>query len=233
MPEDAGELGKGTLGVIPYLFFDIISRVVPGLFLLLGIDTISEHKTIPGILHAAFPDAALRESPSVWLAVLFFSGYILGHLISPVVKLLDRSNEKVSEQYNDLRVDHPAATSIAMRIRGEYIMYGGFAVSLAILDGLGALLQARNILINATGIRGWWDSASQSQHLEGAGLFVLSVVVAWLMLYRNRDTIKTYKDTVRQLHKALHPEATGAKSPDSEDKDKLKRIHHWIDQILP
>jgi hypothetical protein len=167
------------------------------------------------ILEIVFNEQTPRDSLGVWIAVLLVAGYILGHGISPIVKLLDKRDSNAAQKYNDLRLKFPGVTPIAMRIRAEYIIYGGFAVSLVIVAGLGVLQQARNALTCPLGARAWWNSASLSQHLEAGGLFFMFIVLAWLMLYRNQDTINTYQNTVRELHIAarLSPEPIPSAEP--------------------
>src|ERR1700761_7889399 len=133
MAEGSDELASKAFGVIPHLFFDIIARVIPGLLLLFEANCVSHGKAIKAILEAIFPDPKLRESPVAWLVALGAAGYVLGHAMSPIVKLLDRPNREIAKKYNFLRLHYPGVTAIAMRIRAEYIMYGGFAVTQIII----------------------------------------------------------------------------------------------------
>jgi len=230
MADEASGLAEKVNGVIPFLFFDLIARVAPGLVLLFGINYVCDRQITKAILNVAFNDQAHDASPVAWIPVLLIVGYILGHGISPIVKLLDKKDHEVSQKYNDLRLKFPGVTPIAMRIRAEYIMYGGFAISLVIVLALTLLNQLRNLLINADGLKGWWRSASGDQHYAGALLFWSALVVAWLMLHRNQATIETYRTTVRELDRA----AAGLPPVEATilDSEAKHGIHFWIDVIL-
>jgi hypothetical protein len=192
--EGSGELDTKILGVIPYLFFDLIARVTPGLLLLFGIDLEYHQRAISWILRVIFPEPKLRESPAAWLAVLLVAGYILGHALSPLAKLLEQFGFSIEDQawtkYDALRISSPGAGAIAMRIRAEYVMYGGFAIVLALLLLLWAGEHIR---------QGLWSGYTFTE----LALVTGTLIMAWLMYRRNNETRKTFQKSVTNLHKAL------------------------------
>jgi hypothetical protein len=195
MPEDSDEEAAKAFGVIPYLFFDLIARVAPGLLLLFGLDHVNGRHIIPALLDIALPSPKLQESPIAWLAIVLSAGYILGHAMSPIVKLLDKTDKVTSLKYNSLRLNFPGVTSIAMRIRAEYIMYAGFAVALAIMLLL-------TVVYEITGLHPWYSTASANERLDGWMLFAVALLGIPLMIYRNQRTIKTFRETTANLYAA-------------------------------
>lgn len=143
MAEKEEEGGSKASEVVPMFFFDLIARVVPGLFLLFGIYLIAGE----GLLGAIGIHHVIRMKDPSFASILLWilAGYTTGHIISPLVKTLEHlADNKLSHKaagaskqslrsglYNDLRLLCPSVTNITMRIRAEYIMYGGFCVAFA------------------------------------------------------------------------------------------------------
>src|SRR6476646_6926631 len=74
--------------VVPLFFFDLIARVVPGLFLLFGLNLLSDGKLLQKVVESTLPEKA-QDSAFVSSAAALLAGYIVGHLMSPFVKAFD------------------------------------------------------------------------------------------------------------------------------------------------
>jgi hypothetical protein len=208
MAEDQSELAIKAFGVIPFAFFDLIARVAPGMLLLFGADWVSDHAITPAIMEALLPNKALQESPIAWLIVALLAGYVLGQLMSPIVKPLtnlrkkepEKDQQPIDKAYDNLRSRHPSQTPIVMRIRAEYIMFAGFAVAIALTMGVAGVVQSANLL--KFGCDGWWKGASLSQHFTGLVLITSASIALVLMLNRSWETKQTFENSVRNVLKA-------------------------------
>jgi hypothetical protein len=199
MAGESGDLSAKALGEIPLFFFDLIARVAPGLLLLFGLDHVSDRRVVPALLYVMLPNDKLRESPPAWLLVLAVTGYILGHLISPLVKQLDNVSEKTWKDYDKLRAEYPSLIPIVMRIRAEYMMYGGFGVGLSAVVGIAVLDQIRILWTSRTSFNAWWAEATHRAPFESAVLFLSTLVAIRLMFNRNRQTMRTFESAVHKL----------------------------------
>lgn len=230
MPEKEEEGTNKALDVIPLFFFDLIARVVPGLFLLFGVKWICDWNP----LREVFDHSELEEignSIFAQSAMALLAGYVIGHLISPFVKALDNWHKNAdsfratkstlgfiprcwsrlcpplsdskqgkadpnqpksrTEMYDELRLLCPGVTNITMRIRAEYIMYGGFCF--ALLADLFLLLAIRLKHLGAFSLTGCIWSGIEA-------LALLAGVV--LIFYRNQETIETFNRTVKHFYDA-------------------------------
>jgi hypothetical protein len=108
--------------------------------------------------------------------------------------------KELQTSYNKLRCQNPPLAALAIRIRAEYTMYGGFAVALAIALVFACIrvLQA----LNQGTLSAWlhrialWDWVLLS-------LMILGVPI---MLYRHLHTWNRFRSTVTQLLKACKPD---------------------------
>jgi len=123
-----------VLKLVPQVFFDLIARMIPGGALLLGLEVGSGNRDlVSSLLALAAPNAELQKSAIVWLVVMGSTVYALGHLMAPIVRLLEKRHETIPEHiwehYDWLRLHRPEAGALVARIRAEYTMYGGFSVA--------------------------------------------------------------------------------------------------------
>lgn len=95
-----------ALKIIPQVFFDLIGRIVPGILaLLLGNLLLPEAWKLQFI--AALSAFSGKQEDSVSMTLLFFVAYIIGHLISPLTKRIQRFNE-----WNQWRIPEPKPNSV-------------------------------------------------------------------------------------------------------------------------
>jgi hypothetical protein len=177
------------LKFIPQLFFDLIARVVPGVAALVIAVWVSPTLHWADLLGLA---AGGELDASNAFAFAFFVplgvGFVLGHLLSPLGKLLciwSKADPPVQpwQKYDWLRVHRPDAGALAAKIRAEYSMH--FSLAAAFL--LGAL-QVGYYVVSA--------GAPASHCWTGAALLVLMV----LSLYRGHETTATFCACVNHLH---------------------------------
>jgi hypothetical protein len=79
-----------ALKLIPQIFFDVIARIIPGALLMLLLDHAIEMNFTEIALNAFKVNAELRKSALVWIIVVTTSAYVLGHLIAPFIRLLEK-----------------------------------------------------------------------------------------------------------------------------------------------
>ena len=194
------EFGK----LIPQIFFDILTRFVPGAVLLcswivfLGRDDWRRllDSLLGGNLH---DDNAL---PVSMLALLFLS-FLLGYLLAPFTRGMQRLNEapplvtKVTRRrwfandpdaeprYDWLRAHQPAAGALCAKIRAEYTMY--YALSAAFL--------AVAVMASASGAVAW---------------ALASLLAVPLTAWRGAKIEETFQDTTRKFHSAYTGTETAA-----------------------
>jgi hypothetical protein len=197
MAEEQGD--NKALEVIPLFFFDLIARVIPGLFLLFGLSLISGR--LASLIKESIPDKVL-DSAAGLLSLALLAGYVVGHLISPLVKLLEKWHAKRCKQdgvksarYDQLRLLCPGVTGILMRIRAEYIMYGGFCVAFVI-----ELLVLVGLRIGH-GFEGG-EAGGWADHLRLLSEALAVSTGAVLMFFRNQETIGTFQRAVENFYDA-------------------------------
>lgn len=87
-----------ALKFIPQLFFDLIGRMVPGfLAMLLGLL----------VYYQTGYDIAWREITETSFWVLSIFAYIIGHLVAPLTKFIQRKNERFSWLISDDKTECP------------------------------------------------------------------------------------------------------------------------------
>jgi hypothetical protein len=137
--------------IVPQAFYDLIARVVPGAFAIFSYfnlfdpEWVGWHRLINGVLGRAEDG---RGYPTIFTALAFlFLSYVVGHLISPLVKraqdlghrsqrlfaglrLVDPFAKPAGQaaDYDLLRVVSPEAGAVCGKLRAEYTMYYGLAV---------------------------------------------------------------------------------------------------------
>ena len=242
MAEESSKAAAQAFGVIPNAYFDIIARVIPGLLLLIGINRVTGLNLVT-VVASIFASEKVSESTTAWILIVGTTGYVLGHALSPVVRFLEsrpgllgkpdarthyflppfwrsekaskKSRTKLQKQYNTLRSTNPSAAALAIRIRAEYTMYGGFALCLAIT----ILLDLLNRVwpLNAGRVRTW--------HFTHLGFFELAICIVGVpvMLYRHFHTWEHFRDTVEEL---LNPSTHTPPSTPSNSKPPSPQRPH-------
>ena len=127
-----------ALKFVPQLFFDLIARIVPGgvavLLCTYFYDSKYETwKSVVGGMRAAV-GAEIVGSGLVFV-VLTFLCYVIGHLISPLTKLIQHYNERIpsvleksdSYKYEWLRVHESEAGGHCAKLRAEFTMYNSLS----------------------------------------------------------------------------------------------------------
>ena len=142
-----------VLKIIPQLFFDVIARVVPGfvaLFMLSWLEPCA-WASIFGTM-SRMSGGKRDEWPTLSIV---FGAYVIGHLISPGAKLVQKLTERYPasgktfrtswialnsepdakkmlkpdpEHYDWLRVKSPEAGGLAAKLRAEFTMYNSLAL---------------------------------------------------------------------------------------------------------
>jgi hypothetical protein len=217
MSDESSKDALQAFGVIPNVYFDLIARVIPGCLFLFTIDRVTPRHAVSAITDVFIPPK-LAESTTPWMLVIISAGYILGHAFSPIVRFLERrpkwikdnnilknmfpfwrSEEATSEKatelgvaYNKLRRQKPALSALAIRIRAEYTMYGGFAVAIAITLLVAFLRMSVGLIHHTFHLTMDWGNWL---------ILIIAVLSVPIMLQRHLDTWRRFRDTVEELNK--------------------------------
>jgi hypothetical protein len=186
-----------SLKLIPQVFFDLIGRVVPGAVAILAALQLSG-TTWESWLRASLGEK-LAESPSGSMFIYLIGAYVVGQLVSPLAKLVQRAGELPSfkprakaDGYDWLRTHAPEAGAHCAKIRAEFTMHNGLAAVLLAMAGAYVL---------SDDAWRWWVLVS----LIASG--VLAAV-------RGRTTRDTFHQTVAKFRKeAESPPSKAAKEP--------------------
>lgn len=99
----------------------------------------------------------------------------------------------IQKQYNTLRFKNPALAALAIRIRAEYTMYGGFAVAITITLFLVFIYMLDALIHHNLAAR------IQSVTLENWLLLIVGILAVPVMLYRHLHTWNRFVKTVDHL----------------------------------
>ena len=134
--------------------------------------------------------SSLAGSLSVAILIFLVAAYLVGQLLSPAAKLVQRIGEDLpnwirekvpkAEDYDWLRLHYPAAGDQCAKIRAEFTMHNGLAVLL--------LLTAIVYPLRAGGWR-WY-------------VLIGLVLVGLAEFYRGRTTRDTFHEAVKKFRKA-------------------------------
>lgn len=178
-----------SLKLIPSIFFDIIARVVPGIFAIFSYVLIYHHNGTCYLDNQAIK--ALLTNSGAWIlftVLFFFAAYIIGQLISPFAKAIQRVGEmKVfkptkkapKRAYDRLRLNRKEAGSQCAKIRAEFTMHNGFAVVFILSSVM------YHIVIDK------WQGS----------IFFILFSLALVTAIRGRTTRDTFHETVRKFAK--------------------------------
>ena len=114
-----------SLKLIPQIFFDLIGRVVPGTMGILAALLLSK-TTWESWLRATLGQTLATESSLVAIFMFLAAAYVVGQLLSPLAKQIQRVGElrwfkpkPKAEGYDWLRMHHPQAGDYCAKIRAE------------------------------------------------------------------------------------------------------------------
>jgi hypothetical protein len=191
---DGGLTTDSSLKLIPQVFFDLIGRVVPGA---LGVVAclLLTGTTWESWLNATLGAPLATASAPVAILIFLGAAYVVGQLLSPAAKLVQRIGElkyfcpgAKAEGYDWLRLKHPEAGAYCAKIRAEFTMHNGVAT----------VLLVSAVAYPFTGEVWRWS------------VFVALVLGGLLAAYRGRTTRDTFNKTVNEFAKAAgFPDSTG------------------------
>jgi hypothetical protein len=125
-----------ALRLIPSVFFDGIARVVPGVAAIVAYLLISKQSWSQILEKTLGPPFAAAQGLLTATVFLFLAAYIVGQLIAPFAKLVQRIGEwkwlrpkpkADSAAYDFLRLYHKDAGEQCAKIRAEFTMFNGLA----------------------------------------------------------------------------------------------------------
>jgi hypothetical protein len=185
-----------ALKFVPQLFFDLIGRIVPGgvvlvLYTYFYDSSYERWKAVVGGMGGAFGEQALG-SGLVFIALTYFC-YVIGHLLSPLTKLIQHYNEQFpsasakadSYKYDWLRLHESEAGGHCAKLRAEFTMY----------NSLSGVFLVFSIAVLSNGDRRLGTPA------------VLLLIASLLMAYRGREGSGTFAGCVERFYKAAHDPA--------------------------
>ena len=137
-----------SLKLIPSVFFDGIARVVPGAIAIVAYLLLSRSTWTQALEKTISPSFAECDALLTATGLLFVTAYVVGQLIAPLAKLVQRLGENKylylkregwtvkpkpmpkaeKDAYDFLRLHSKEAGSPCAKIRAEFTMYNGLAV---------------------------------------------------------------------------------------------------------
>lgn len=127
-----------SLKLIPQFFFDLIARVVPGAVGLVSTFLLSG-TSWQSWLRSTLGDPLASESVVAALLTFVVTAYVVGQLLSPAAKVIQRIGElenfrpvPKADGYDWLRLHRPKAGAYCAKIRAEFTMHNGVAAVLLI-----------------------------------------------------------------------------------------------------
>jgi hypothetical protein len=212
-----------ALKIVPQLFFDLIARVVPGSVAVMLLMFCGVESSWQELLQRTFLNSLYRDNiVGVTISALLLVAFVIGHMISPATKLVQRLNEAItndiSTQTSDSgwgwRLRFPLAWLYKLlqlktkcRQQGVSDKYDTLRLEEPDVGALCAKIRAEFTMYNGL-----------------AAVFAISVVVlplntrpnagwlfamvalfiaAILMAYRGCETQITFKESVCRFHDAL------------------------------
>lgn len=196
-----------TLKLIPQVFFDLIARVIPGSVGLVSYLILCKNNW-QSIITSVFGQSFAQESTTLSFLIFLGAGFVVGELLSPAAKMVQRINEikifssnkknkyskslpsqdkpeeKFSEKklrYDRLRLLKPEVGALCAKIRAEFTMHNGLSVVFAMNSIYYPFSQ---LAFN------WFILAFLS-------------VLTFLTAYRGRTTNQTFNETVEKFTRLL------------------------------
>ncbi len=121
-----------VLKIIPQSFFDLIARVVPGAVGLIAY-LLLYSTSWDSIVTTLFGQVTGEAGASTMIFIFLGCSFVIGQLISPAAKLLQRFGEKFypkkekNNYYDRLRLEKPYVGALCAKIRAEFTMHFGLA----------------------------------------------------------------------------------------------------------
>jgi hypothetical protein len=175
-----------SLKLIPQIFFDLIGRVVPGALGVVACLLLSG-TTWESWLSATLGTSLATNSLPVAILMFLAAAYVVGQLLSPVAKLVQRIGElkyfgkaPKADGYDWLRLHHREAGAFCAKIRAEFTMHNGVA----------AVLFVSAVVYPLRGEAWRWS------------VLIGLVFGGLLAAYRGRTTRDTFNETVAKFAKA-------------------------------
>jgi hypothetical protein len=134
--------------------------------------------------------------PGFALFAFLLLGFVIGHLLSPATKFVERVGARISPplkkpnsaDYEWLRMYFPGAGGLCAKLRAEFTMYNGLAAVFWIFSLLALMGRTLSWAINDFTTNGW--------------CIVAFVILAVAMTYRGRETRGTFINCVRLFREA-------------------------------
>ncbi len=145
-----------NLKIVPQIFFDLIARVVPGALAMVACLLLSGSNWSCLFNHVIGGPSEVKSFPAVSFLAFWVASYVVGQMLSPFVKCLQRLSESdwvndlisksalvqrycdiespmpraCRKDYDFLRCHHPAIGEMCQKIRAEFLMHYGIAIVL-------------------------------------------------------------------------------------------------------
>jgi len=206
-----------ALKLVPQLFFDAIGRVVPGavafvLWILGDPDASWRWKTF--LQNAQGLDSKAAPSALLVASTLLLGSYVVGHLISPLTKAIQRLGERITEWERKRKIEKEKRS--AKKENRVYTpppdgggpsrsqMYEWLRTHAPEAGAHCAKLRAEFTMYNSLSavfllaIFGHWYLTPVAQ----ASALTLLTIAALGMAERGRDGVKTFEDAVKHFYAA-------------------------------
>jgi hypothetical protein len=213
-----------TLRVIPQVFFDLIARVVPGMvgILLFGAALRLNWQIVFSTLKEG--PTVFNESTTLWVLALFVLSYVLGHILSPLGKVLQKLNDPFDAGViKPLFADRPdASREVVAFVKDQlgnpfsyeryfekdvWLWYDWLRVFVPGAGALAARIRAEYTMYStlsvAFAIAFFIRLALAIRTFEprfDVTFLVATGVIAGLMFFRWRDTDLTFRQSVRNFY---------------------------------
>jgi len=200
-----------ALKLIPQVFFDLFARVIPGCVGIVSYLILSEEDW-ESIVSYLFGPSFARESTTLSFLIFLGAGFIVGELLSPLAKTVQKINEirfpfKKKEKKENIKAKDPADQ--ALKEEGKFsekkLRYDRLRLEKPEVGALCAKIRAEFTMHNALSV----VFAINSIYYPFSGLtfrwyiFTLLLLMTILTAYRGRTTNQTFNETVAKFTQLL------------------------------
>lgn len=209
-----------TLKLIPQVFFDLLARLVPGCAGLVLFFILYE-KNLQGIVNELFGEK-LAESVSSSFFLFLGMGYVIGVVISPAAKMVQRLNElgipfsltKMKKALADYRAGKHKKNNLTQEkepFSEKKLRYDRLRLEEPEVGALCAKIRAEFTMHNSLAVIFALGSAAVlfSDLKYTWGMFVVLVLLTFAETYRGSTVNDTFNDTVAKFTQIIKERKSG------------------------
>lgn len=206
-----------TLKLIPQVFFDLLARVVPGCVGLISYIVMCG-KPWGTIVSYLFGYTFAEKSTTLSFFIFLGTGFVIGELISPAAKLVQRINEgkfpKSFKAYKAMRqkdkLEKLEMKKDGFKFSEKKLRYDKLRFEKSDIGALCAKIRAEFTMHNSLSVVFLIDALYYPWSILPFNWLVLVSIflLALLTAYRGRTTNKTFNETVAKFVQILNEKST-------------------------